>query len=169
MLELSLREALRLQNAHIDTEHLLLGLLRIPDSTAARVLADREVDAAGLREELVKMLPQAPGPDVRTTRATGSRQTISLDWLGDRGSAINGLEREIRAELDRAPDDGDLLLMLAAAPGTPAAGALAELGVDLDDLQEAIVRARAGAPAQESESLSTETLAEIRRRLGLAG
>jgi ATP-dependent Clp protease ATP-binding subunit ClpA len=169
MLELSLREALRLQNAHIDTEHLLLGLLGIPDSTAARVLADREVDAAGLREELVKMLPQAPGPDVRTTRATGSRQTISLDWLGDRGSAINGLEREIRAELDRAPDDGDLLLMLAAAPGTPAARALAELGVDLDDLQEAIVRARAGAPAQESESLSTETLAEIRRRLGLAG
>jgi ATP-dependent Clp protease ATP-binding subunit ClpA len=168
-LELSLREALRLENAHIDTEHLLLGLLRVPDSTAARVVADREVDAASLREELGRMLPQAPGAHVRATRTVAARHTISSDWFGDRGSAINALEREIRAELDRAPDDGDLLLMLAAAPGTRAAGALTDLGVDLDDLQEAVVRARAGAPAQEGATLSTETLAEIRRCLGLTG
>jgi ATP-dependent Clp protease ATP-binding subunit ClpA len=168
-LELSLREALRLEHTYIDTEHLLLGLLGIPDSSAARVLADRKVDAAGLREELVGMRPQPPGPDVRATRVIAARQTIASDWLGDRGSAINALEREIRAELHRAPDDGDLLLMLAAAPGTTAARALTDLGVDLDDLQEAVVGARAGAPAREGETLSTETLAEIRRRLGLTG
>jgi ATP-dependent Clp protease ATP-binding subunit ClpA len=169
MLELSLREALRLEHTYIDTEHLLLGLLRVPDSTAARVLADREVDAAGVREELIRMLPQAPGPDVRTPRVTAARDVISSDWLGDRGSAINGLEREIRAALERAPDDGDLLLVLASADGTLAARALAGLGVDPDALQEAVTRARAGAPAPESESLSSETLAEIRRRLGLPG
>lgn len=168
-LELSLREALRLEHAHIDTEHLLLGLLKVPDAKAARVLADWDVDAASLREELGRMLPQAPGAQVLATRAIAARQTISSDWLGDRGSAINSLEREIRAELERAPDDGDLLLILAAAPGTPAARALSDLGVDLDDLQEAVARARTGAPAREGETLSTGTLAEIRRRLGLIG
>jgi ATP-dependent Clp protease ATP-binding subunit ClpA len=168
-LELSLREALRLEHAHIDTEHLLLGVLRIPDCTAVRLLNEREVDAAALREDLGRMLPQAPGAQVLATRAIAARQTISSGWLGDRGSAINGLEREIRAELERAPDEGDLLLVLAAVPGSLAARALAGLGVDLDDLQEAVVRARTGDAAPESETLSSEALGQIRRRLGLTG
>src|SRR5215475_5819036 len=39
-LELSLREALQLGENYIDTEHILLGLVRDPSSPGARVLAD---------------------------------------------------------------------------------------------------------------------------------
>jgi ATP-dependent Clp protease ATP-binding subunit ClpA len=49
-LELSLREALRLGDGYIGTEHLVLGLLRGGDSVAAGVLHRLGVDAAELRQ-----------------------------------------------------------------------------------------------------------------------
>jgi ATP-dependent Clp protease ATP-binding subunit ClpA len=49
VLELSLREALRLKHKHIGTEHILLGLVREGDGLAARIITDAGVDLAGLR------------------------------------------------------------------------------------------------------------------------
>jgi ATP-dependent Clp protease ATP-binding subunit ClpA len=49
VLELALREALRLQQAYIADEHILLGLLREDGGLGARVLADAGVDAGELR------------------------------------------------------------------------------------------------------------------------
>ncbi len=43
VLELSLREALKLGHNYIGTEHLLLGILREPDSVAAQILASYDV------------------------------------------------------------------------------------------------------------------------------
>lgn len=48
-LELSLREALRLGDRHIGTEHLLLGLLRTGDCVAVGMLDALDVVPAGLR------------------------------------------------------------------------------------------------------------------------
>ncbi|WP_088286205.1 Clp protease N-terminal domain-containing protein [Kineosporia sp. A_224] len=48
-LELSLREALRLGDGFIGTEHVLLGLLRGGDTVAAGILAELGVEPAGLR------------------------------------------------------------------------------------------------------------------------
>jgi ATP-dependent Clp protease ATP-binding subunit ClpC len=48
-LELSLREALQLGHNHIGSGHLLLGLLREEDGTAAQVLGDLGVDLARAR------------------------------------------------------------------------------------------------------------------------
>ena len=48
-LELSLRESLRLGHDHIGTEHLLLGLVRDSDSTAAQILAAQGADADAVR------------------------------------------------------------------------------------------------------------------------
>ncbi|WDZ87712.1 Clp protease N-terminal domain-containing protein [Micromonospora cathayae] len=56
-LELALREALHLRHRHIGTEHLLLGLLREGDGTAAQVLREAGVDLTDLRgrvEEAVR-------------------------------------------------------------------------------------------------------------------
>ncbi|MFB9237431.1 Clp protease N-terminal domain-containing protein [Plantactinospora siamensis] len=50
VLELSLREALRLGHRHIGTEHILLGLLRENGGLAARILADAGVDFTALRQ-----------------------------------------------------------------------------------------------------------------------
>ncbi|MGW4645278.1 Clp protease N-terminal domain-containing protein [Kitasatospora sp. NPDC004289] len=52
VLELSLREALRLKDREIAVRHLLLGLLREGGGLGARVIADRGIDLALLRREL---------------------------------------------------------------------------------------------------------------------
>jgi ATP-dependent Clp protease ATP-binding subunit ClpC len=56
VLELSLREALRLGHRHIDTEHILLGLVREGRGTAARVLADLGADPDRVRQQVVRLL-----------------------------------------------------------------------------------------------------------------
>lgn len=49
-----MEEADRLSHKHIGTEHLLLGLLRMKKSLAARILSDCQLDLASLREELAR-------------------------------------------------------------------------------------------------------------------
>src|SRR4051794_31836926 len=52
VLELSLREAIRLRHNFIAPEHIMLGLLREGEGLACRILADHEVDFAKLRIDL---------------------------------------------------------------------------------------------------------------------
>ncbi|PWU46481.1 Clp protease [Micromonospora globispora] len=52
VLELSLREAVRLRHQHIGTEHILLGLLREGQGLAALVLAEAGVDLGDLRRRV---------------------------------------------------------------------------------------------------------------------
>lgn len=56
VLELSLREALRLKHNYIAPEHILLGLLREGEGLGARLLADRDVDVDRLREQVTQAL-----------------------------------------------------------------------------------------------------------------
>ena len=55
VLELSLREALRLEHDYIGTEHILLGVLRESSGLAARVLSDLGADAARLRADAERL------------------------------------------------------------------------------------------------------------------
>jgi ATP-dependent Clp protease ATP-binding subunit ClpA len=52
VLELSLREAIRLRHHHIGTEHILLGLLREGGGLAALVLTEAGVDLDGVRRRV---------------------------------------------------------------------------------------------------------------------
>ncbi|MGS2614399.1 Clp protease N-terminal domain-containing protein [Micromonospora sp. LZ34] len=52
VLELSLREAVRLRHNHIGTEHLLLGLLREGQGLAAQVLTEAGLDLDDLRRRV---------------------------------------------------------------------------------------------------------------------
>ena len=69
VLELALREALSFGHAHIDTEHILLGLVRENDATASRILLD-EFGVAGerIRGEVIRLVsgsgrrPAGPSP-----------------------------------------------------------------------------------------------------------
>lgn len=54
VLELSLREAVRLRQNHIATEHLMLGLLREGNGLAAQILAEAGVDFDDLRATLTR-------------------------------------------------------------------------------------------------------------------
>jgi len=52
VLELSLREAIRLRHHEIGPEHVLLGLIREGEGLGARILVDRGVDLAELRRRV---------------------------------------------------------------------------------------------------------------------
>jgi ATP-dependent Clp protease ATP-binding subunit ClpA len=54
-------EARALAHNYIGTEHVLLGLVRIEDSVAARTLARLELDEERLRERLVEIVGRGPG------------------------------------------------------------------------------------------------------------
>jgi ATP-dependent Clp protease ATP-binding subunit ClpA len=56
VLELSLREALRLGQRFIAPEHILLGLVREQEGMAARILAEKKVDVDKLRDGLERSL-----------------------------------------------------------------------------------------------------------------
>jgi ATP-dependent Clp protease ATP-binding subunit ClpA len=56
VLELSLREALRLGHDHIGTEHLLLGIIREGDGVAAKILVDTGISLDELRSRVMAAL-----------------------------------------------------------------------------------------------------------------
>jgi ATP-dependent Clp protease ATP-binding subunit ClpA len=58
VLELSLREALRLKHNWIGTEHILLGLLREGQGLAAQILAEARIDLTALRRATEDSLRQ---------------------------------------------------------------------------------------------------------------
>jgi ATP-dependent Clp protease ATP-binding subunit ClpA len=57
VLELSFREALQLGHNHIDTEHVLLGLIRKGKGVAAQVLQKLGVDLDRVRQAVIQRLP----------------------------------------------------------------------------------------------------------------
>jgi ATP-dependent Clp protease ATP-binding subunit ClpA len=56
VLELSLREALRLKQKFIAPEHLMLGIIREGNGLAMLILTDKGVDVAGLRTAMTRSL-----------------------------------------------------------------------------------------------------------------
>ncbi len=135
VLELALREALSLGHNYIGTEHILLGLVRENEGVAARILLDFDADSEKIRNEIILML-SSPGSRQWAELAPGepreTRQRIASGWLDGLGPMLNQLADEIRRELGREPDAGDLLLVLTAVPHTLAAQAMAQLEIDVD-------------------------------------
>ncbi len=63
VVELSLREALRLGHNHVGPEHLLLGLLREGHGVGAQVLIRLGADLKHVRQQLIRLLSESHGPD----------------------------------------------------------------------------------------------------------
>jgi ATP-dependent Clp protease ATP-binding subunit ClpA len=171
VLELALHESLSLGHNYIGTEHILLGLARENEEDtsrtqgiAARTLLDLGADPEKIRNEMIRMLssPQARRyAEATQVVAPASRHPIDQAWFDGLGAVLNGLAREIRRQLEREPDTGDLLLALAWAPDTLAAQALHQLGVNLDELPGVIERIRASQASAEKEL--AERIEEVRR------
>jgi hypothetical protein len=143
VLELALREALSLSHNYIGTEHILLGLVRENEGVAARILLDFDAGSERVRDEVIRLLPgSGAGPGTEVIQS-GSEPAIDPGWLDGLPMLLAPLGAEIRSQLGRAPDVGDLLLACACVPHTPAYQALAELSVDVDQLWGLIEHARA--------------------------
>ncbi len=164
VLELSLREAMSLDHNYIGTEHILLGLARENEGVAFRILLEFDANAERIRTEVIRMLSD-PGyrhrVEVSPERRRTPRQTIEPGWLDGLERMLDQFADEIRRELGREPDAGDLLLVLSAAPQTIPAQALEQLGVDLDELWGQIERLRRQARDAREELAQRITQARV--------
>ncbi|RAY11217.1 Clp protease [Actinomadura craniellae] len=59
VLELSLRQAIRLKHRSIDSGHLLLGLLQVDNALVTRLLRDSGVEPDTLRADVTRLLTEA--------------------------------------------------------------------------------------------------------------
>ena len=92
-----------------------------------------------------------------------------LDWTGE---PLHRLVREIERGLSRRADAGDLLVVLASAQEGIAARALAELGIDAEQLAQAAERVRAGGPpadfAPDSALLAQSETVRVEKEAAIA-
>ena len=116
----SMNEAKAAGNPEIHPEHLLLGLLDVPDGTAARSLAAQGIDAASARQAIEAALPP---------RVDQVPELVPYD-----GRARKALELTFRVALRLGSDGvgtGHLLLALAEEEAlTGERGPLARLDLD---------------------------------------
>lgn len=164
VLELSLREALSLGHNWIGTEHILLGMARENEGVAARILLEFGADAEQIRSRVTEVVGAPPTVSVASGVAGGraTRVPIEVAWFDGLGDLLGQLAREIRQELVRDPDLGDLLLVIACAQDTLAGKALRETGIDLDVLWGALERLRQ-RQAEERQAL-IRTIEDVRTR-----
>ncbi|MGO9904042.1 MAG: Clp protease N-terminal domain-containing protein [Solirubrobacteraceae bacterium] len=86
VMELGLRESLSLRHNNIETEHLLLGLLREDDGLAMRILLDFDLKPDEVRKAVIEM---APGPDRDPPRTMPSVRRSQSGFGGaDLGFAV---------------------------------------------------------------------------------
>jgi ATP-dependent Clp protease ATP-binding subunit ClpC len=101
VMELSLREALQLGHSSIDTEHLLLGLLREGEGVGAQVLTGLGADYARVREQVVGLL--TGGGEQAGPRAQPVRLTVPEDLL-----AYDEQIAQVRRQKEAATEAGDV-------------------------------------------------------------
>ena len=87
-LERSLRAALSLNDSFIGPEHVLLGLIDVPDGGGAQVLADLAGSLDHSREVVLAHVGRSPTPPPSPKREAGSRR--SRLWITRGGSSGGG-------------------------------------------------------------------------------
>ena len=79
VLELSLREALKLRHDYIGTEHILLGLLREGEGVAAQVLGNLGADLSGVRRQVIRLLEASDEEASQTLHHEPEGTVVELD------------------------------------------------------------------------------------------
>lgn len=153
VLELSLREALALGHDWIGPEHILLGVARENEGVASHVLLDFDAESLRVRNQVIRALAEAPRPRTapRASRGPELRHDPADVWYEGIGAILLPLASDIRRQLGRDPDLGDLLLTIACLDTTLSGEALRELGVDLDVLWGTLERLRERRNEHRSE------------------
>jgi ATP-dependent Clp protease ATP-binding subunit ClpA len=135
-LALAEEEAVKSALGYMGTEHLLLGLVRQAEGTAAQVLLALGVDLSNVRQEVARNPPPSPRLLVQTVLPTSGLRAVSA--LARRSALHEPSERV---------DTQHLLLAIAALDQESGARVLAALGVDRAAIQERVTRFDGGAMA----------------------
>jgi len=137
---------LQLRHNYIDTEHILLGVLREGEGVGARVLKQHS-EILPIRMAVLDLLPSAPAETTRIRRwlrrhsipqpgepATPAEQAV----LSATPAADTTLSEATRLAGSQPVGSHHLLLAALADPDTAAARALVALGIDLEQAKEAL-------------------------------
>jgi ATP-dependent Clp protease ATP-binding subunit ClpA len=142
-LEHALREAVGLQHNYIGTEHILLGLLSVPDGVAGEILAAAAGDLSNVRTAILDLMP--PGtmrePNLRrlATGAGGPGTTGAQD-LRITPAADTSITEAARLAGTHPIGSHHLLLAALNDPVSAATRALSALDIDLDQIRGALQR-----------------------------
>ena len=83
VLELAFKEARRMGQGYIGTEHLLLGIMKEGESVAVRIMMDLGVDPQKLLAELIKVLnEETPGSTGAPKNSSANSSTPTLNQFG---------------------------------------------------------------------------------------
>jgi ATP-dependent Clp protease ATP-binding subunit ClpA len=123
-------EARQLGHDYVRPEHLILGLLSLPEEIAARALADQGVSIATAREHVVQRLGSGE------PRPTGSL------GVAPQTKRLLELARAIGKSLCHQCPRTEHLLLAAVSPKlqSPAATLLAECGAQPPDVRDQVMR-----------------------------
>jgi ATP-dependent Clp protease ATP-binding subunit ClpC len=160
VLELALREALKLSHNYIGTEHILLGLIQEGDGVAAQILAEHAADLTVVRAAVLDVLRgyQAP-PGRRWLRRRneplfpgepgGPGEPGEAGGMPTTPAADAGLAEAARLAGDQSVGSHHLVLAALADPDSAAAKTLTALGVNLDEAREALRHAEVAGTSDE--------------------
>jgi len=138
-LELALREALALGHNYIGTEHLLLGIIKEPDSVGAKILK-KHGDLLAIRLAVLDQLSAtfANRDQERRWQRNDGAPLAEQTSLSLTPAADAALADAARVVVARPVGSHDLLLAALADSSTAAARVLAGLGLDLDQARQAL-------------------------------
>ena len=169
VLELGLREALRLSHNYIGTEHILLGLVREAETqagtregpgVAAQILTEHAGDLLAVRQAVLDLLPAAEALHGRRwlRRRTEAAPGTGSQEAGEPGEPTGmpttpagdaSLAEAARLAGNDPVGSHHLLLAALADPDSAAAKTLTALGVDLDQARAALRNAEVAGTSDE--------------------
>src|SRR3990170_4619262 len=168
--ELAIDEARKLGHSHVGTEHLLLGIVRQPESIGAMLLGQLGVDLEKVRHQVIATLGQphpgtgaAASASATSASASSSREQFvgPFDRFSDRAKRVLAFAQDeaIRFNHNYIGTEHILIGLMREEEGV-AARALRTLGVELDKARTALgfIIGRGDAATSPSEiTLSPRT------------
>jgi len=103
VLELAVREALQLGHMHIGTGHLLLGITRVGDGAAVRILVAHGTDVRLVRERVIERLQDDPDRESEAAGAATPPWGEVLPVLAEIQARLTAIEQH----LGITPGDSD--------------------------------------------------------------
>jgi len=140
-------------DGYVSTEHILLGLLREPDSTAGRTLELLQKNPHEIREAVILQLPKADTrPSQDMTLTPRAKQVIDLAYDETRMLRNDYIGTE------------HLLLGLIHERESIAARVLKKMGVDLEATREAVATIQTNNPEEFAVRNASKSSSEFQYR-----
>jgi ATP-dependent Clp protease ATP-binding subunit ClpC len=167
VLELALREALKLSHNYIGTEHILLGIVAEGEGVAAQILVSHDLGPEQVRARVVEKLG-VTGERAAAGRGGPLRMprgATNPPFLGSTGVTRAAAEIGLQARqlaLGKTQTSAHLLRALVAATESQAGRALSSLGVTADAVDRALAATPVEGTTDESREDAIARVASIR-------